>query len=142
MRYFDVALYIIIFNLVLGFLQPALAAYSDASIGQVGYLGESDITEAESKITSRINDVYTPVFSELNWLVENVRLAVQGVATFAVWLGKCTILFPILWYELGGAYLSGSVWASFVTLISLPFYFIYTMAIIQLASGRSMKEAQ
>lgn len=142
MRFYDIALYIFLFNLTLGFLQLAVASYSDASIGGVEFMSESDIETAESSITSRINEVYTPIFSELNWLVENIRLAIQGVSTFIVWLGKSTILFPLLWYELGAGYMDGPIWSAFVALLSLPFYFVYVVGIIQMATGRSTKEAQ
>ena len=142
MRFYDIALYMIIFNLVLSFMYTSVGSYIDGKVDGVEYLGDDAIFDAEQKITSRINEVYTPIFSELNWLVENVRLAIQGVATFITWLGKSTILFPVLWYEIGAQYIEGPVFSAFVTLLSLPFYFVYVMGIIQWSAGRSAKEAQ
>lgn len=142
MRYYDIALYVFLFNLVLGFLPVLLTGVFVYTVGDVEGFGQSDVAAGEAKLAEQINDVYTPVWSELNWLVENVRLVVQGVAVFISTLSKATILFPILWYELGASYVGGSViWAAFVTLLSIPFYFIYFMAILQWATGRSVKDA-
>lgn len=143
MRFYDIALFIFMFNLVLGFLQIALSDSFAYTIGEMDGFGRADIIEGESEIAEQINDVYTPIWSELNWLVENVRLVVQGVATFITVLSKATIFFPVLWYELGAAYVGGSViWAAFILLLSTPFYFIYFMAVLQWATGRSAKDAQ
>ena len=82
MRYYDIALFIFIFNLMLGFLQVVLVDYTDYHVGDVEGFGKDDIQIGEEQLAEQINDVYTPIWSELNWLVENVRLVVQGVATF------------------------------------------------------------
>lgn len=143
MRYYDIALFIFIFNLSLGFLQITLAGITTVSIGEAEGFGRSDIETGEAQIAQQVNDVYTPIWSELNWLVENVRLVVQGTATFILTLSKATIFFPILWYELGAAYVGGSgIWTAFIALLSAQFYFIYFMAILQWATGRSAKDAQ
>jgi len=143
MRYYDIALYIFLFNLVLGFLPVLMAGVFEYTVGEADGFGRADVASGEAQLAEQINDVYTPVWSELNWLVENVRLVVQGVATFITTLSKATILFPVLWYELGAAYFGGSlIWAAFVTLLSTPFYFVYFMAIMQWATGRSAKDAQ
>lgn len=143
MRYYDIALFIFIFNLTLGFLQVSLAPYTQASIGEAEGFGRADIATGEAQIARQVNDVYTPIWSELNWLVENVRLVVQGVATFILTLSKATIFFPLLWYELGAAYVGAdAIWISFVAMMSSSFYFIYFMAILQWATGRSARDAQ
>jgi len=143
MRYYDIALFIFIFNLVLGFLFTALSPYTDYRADELDYFGMSAVEEGEQKIAQQVSDVYTPVWSELNWLVENVRLVVQGVSVFITTLSKATILFPLLWYELSAPYVGNSgTWALFVGLFSTPFYFIYFMAVLQWATGRSAKDVQ
>ncbi len=143
MRYYDIALFIFIFNLVLGFLEVALAPYTDYTVGEMSGFGKSDIEAGESRLATQVNDAYTPIWSELNWLVENVRLVIQGVATFMITLSKATIFFPVLWYELGAAYIGYSAtWISFVALLSAPFYFIYFMAVLQWVTGRSARDVQ
>lgn len=143
MRYYDIALFIFIFNLVLTFLEVVLAPYTDYSAGGLGGFGRADIEAGEADLSAQVNEAYTPVWSELNWLVENVRLVVQGVSTFMVTLSKATILFPVLWYELGAPYFGVSAqWIAFVAMLSAPFYFIYFMAILQWVTGRSARDAQ
>jgi len=143
MRYYDIALFIFIFNISLGFLNLALGSYTAYSIGEAQGFSKTDIEAGEGKIAAQVADVYTPIWSELNWLVENVRLVVQGVAIFIGTLSKATILFPLLWYELGAAYVGSSpVFVAFVGILSAPFYFIYFMAILQWATGRSVRDTQ
>lgn len=149
MRYYDIALFIFIFNLALGFLNAAIGpgsgslGYTDYGVGELDGFGSDDIATGEERIAQQVNDVYTPIWSELNWLVENVRLVVQGVGTFIVTLSKATILFPVLWYELSYAYVGNSaIFGLFITFISAPFYFVYFMAILQWATGRSVRDTQ
>jgi len=143
MRFYDIALFIFIVNLVLGFLQVAVGSYTSASIGSAEGFSSTDVQVGEERISEQVSDTYTPIWSELNWLVENVRLVIQGLGVFMLTFGKATILFPLLWYEIGAPYVGNSgTWLAFVSVLSSVFYFIYLVAIVQWSTGRSAKNAQ
>lgn len=143
MRFYDIALFIFIFNLSLGFLSTAISSYTDYSIGGLEGFGSADVTAAEGKITGQISDTENPIFAELNFLIENVRLAIAGISTMISFLAKATVFFPVMWYQISAPYVGDSqVWGAFIGLLSVPFYLIYVFGIIQWASGRSAKDTQ
>lgn len=136
MRFYDIALFIFIFNLALGFW--AEVGITDTSVGSLEGLSTADVQAGAEDIATTVGENQGGLFSELNWLVENVRLVVQGLSVLIKTLGNATILFPVLLQTISYGYLHPYLIGALTGLV----WFVYFGGIVQFVLGRSFKEAQ
>lgn len=84
-------------------------------------------------------------FSELNWLVENVRLSFRGLSIFFGMFLGATILPELMLKNIIGAFggsIEGAAMWGLVELISWLIRLVYIMGITQFMIGRSMRDIQ
>ena len=136
MRFYDIAIFIFIFNLVMGFV--AETGMTQTSVNSIGGWGEDDIKSGISDISSTVGENQGGMFSELNWLVENVRLVVQGLTVLLKTFGNATILFPIMLKTISNGFLPDS----FISILTVLVWFVYFGGIVQFVLGKSFREAQ
>ena len=136
MRFYDIAIFIFIFNLCMGFVTEL--GITKASADSISGWGESDIKAGIEDISSTVGENQGGMFSELNWLVENVRLVVQGLTILLKTLGNATILFPIMLKTISNGYLPDS----FISILTILVWFVYFAGIVQFVLGKSFREAQ
>lgn len=136
MRFYNIAMFIFIFNMVMGFVTEL--GLTDAGVESIEGFSEDDIREGAEDIANTIGENQGGLFSELNWLVENVRLVVQGLGTLLKALGNATIFFPIMLITIS----NGMIPLALVTIMTAMVWFVYFAGIVQFAVGRSFREAQ
>lgn len=141
MRFYDIALYLFIFNLVLGIIPSIMSL--DASVSSLsGPFNQSQVEAGISATHSRVVQEYTPVWSEVNWLVENVRMVIQGIIIVVDTFFKATVAFPVMLNTLicnvPGACPVGI--HPLAVMMGGIFLLIYLIGILQLVLGRSTKE--
>ena len=136
MRFYSIAMFIFIFNMVMGFVTEL--GLTEAGVESIEGWGESDIRKGAEEIGDTIGENQGGLFSELNWLVENVRLVVQGLATLLKALANATILFPIMLTTIS----NGMLPVALITIMTAMVWFVYFAGVVQFAVGRSFREAQ
>ena len=142
MRFYDLALFALIFNLALGLLSTL--DITGAPIESMDGFGQDEINEGQSQIESVLSQSDQSIFSDLEWLVENVRLVLQGIKTFITVLANATIFLPFMLKTLmcgAGGCVGNAPLEYTAFMIGLLVQFIYVIGIIQFAMGKSLKEA-
>jgi len=133
MRFYEIALFVFILNLALGLLNGF--GVFDVGVSEHEGFGDDEISAAYEQVNSTIKADQESVFGDLNWLVENVRMVVQGLGIFVKALANATILLPAL---LTSLHVPGAL----VAVMSVMIYFIYTVGMVQFLMGRSIKEVE
>jgi len=141
MRFYDIALYTFIFNLVLGIVPTVISL--DAGMTSIAGFGRPEIESGINSTTSAVSNAYTPILSEVNWIVENVRLAAQGIFIIISAFAGATIAFPVIINNLmcgvPGACTLGV--HPFAALMGTMILFVYFIGIVQFMRGQSFREA-
>jgi len=143
MRFYDIALFAFIFNLSLGLL--ATMGLTGAGIDAMSGFGQDELIAGQSQMETILGENDKSIFSDLQWVVENVRLVIQALKTFITIFANATVFLPFLLKSLmcGGAGCVGNPSLEYAAMtIGILVQFIYLMGIIQFAMGKSMKEAQ
>lgn len=137
MRFYDIALFILLFNIVLGGLtELGIADYTAENIEQLeGFSGDDQFQEGIEQINETVGNAQEGIFAELNWLVENVRLVINGIAILITAFANATIFLPgmLVTLKVPGAIagiIVGGVWIT------------YFVGLLQFILGRSFKEAE
>jgi len=142
MRFVEIAAFLFIFNLMVGFVGQ-LDLTSQLYFKQGGW-GQSNVESGREKLEATIGEQQEGLFANLNWLIENVRLVVQAIGSFIKMLGDATIFSHEMYMSLlcyGGIDCSTySPMYNFTFILYSITMFVYTAALIQIASGRSFKE--
>ncbi len=136
MRFYNIAMFIFIFNLVMGFVTEL--GLTDAGIESIEGWGGDDIRGGAEELGEIIGENQEGLFSELNWLVENVRLVVQGMSTLVKALANATIMFPIMLTTVS----NGMLPTTLIAIMTAMVWFVYFAGIVQFTVGRSFREAQ
>ena len=143
MRIYDIALFLFIFNLVLNLL--SVMGLFDSSISSVQGFGQEELQSGQEQFQNVLSTNDKSIFSNLNWLIENVRLAIFGIKILITVIANATVLVPFFFTSLmcsvGGCVDNPSV-QIFAFSIGLIIQFIYLMGLIQLITGKSFREAQ
>lgn len=144
MRFYDIALFLFIFNMTIGFVNEL--GLTSSFYTSVGGWGTADVTGGREKMESTIGEKQEGLFGELNWLVENVRLVVHALGAFFKIFMNATIFSRGMYTMLlctGGVDCSfNSPMGMFVNMLYGLTLFVYTIALVQFAMGRSIKEVE
>lgn len=141
MKFVEIAMFLFIFNMTIAFVNELNLV--QPFIYQTGGWGTEDVASGREKIESTVGEQQNALTAALNWLVENVRLVIQAITGFIKMFGNATIFSygmytQLLCYQVDCSF--GSPMNTFVGILYGMTMFTYTVAIIQLALGRSMKE--
>lgn len=139
MRFFDVWFFIMLFNLSLGFVSDMGLLNQKISSVPIesqtpSQFFEKEATEVNETISAPLSSRIglQEVFSFFNQVFQWTLLGVPKLAWMMI---KSTILFPIVWQQIGMPTI-------LIALLSPIVYIIQTIGIIQFITGRSLREAQ
>jgi len=142
MRFYDLALFALVFNMALGFL--SYMDLTDAPIGEIEGFGETEITNGQNQIQDTIGENDHTIFSDLQWVVENVRLMISALKTFIVIFANATVFLPVLFKTVlcGSSSCTDLSLTYFAYMIGVLIQFLYVLGIVQFALGKSVDEAR
>lgn len=136
MRFYDIALFLFIFNLLAGFfVEIGMASFSEEYPSEIEGFGTEEVQTSLNETGTAIDETQEGLFGEINFIVENVRLVVRGISILWGALINATILFPIMLTTLKFP-------SPLVLVLSSIVYLVYLVGIIQFLLGKSFKEAQ
>jgi len=138
MRMYDIALFLFIFNYILGFISAELVPLgSDADIQPLD--SQYTTTGFDSRAEDTINKVNQlndgGVMAEINWLVENVRLTITALPSVITAFADATVFLPFMLNHIG-------VTGEIVVIVTAIVWFVYFVGIFQLVTGRNIRGAQ
>ena len=144
MKIYEIALFIFTVNMVIGLMN--LLAFTDPYVTGLGESKIIDVKSAEQKVSSMVGENQNWLTGSLNWLVESVRLSIQGIGAFISLLLDSTILSYNIYYKFlcyGGVDCSiGSFMWTFAGGLASLTYLVYTVALIQFATGKNMPQME
>ena len=141
MKVYSIALFIFIVNMVIGLVNTLDLTVADYAPAQ-DKTAIINPEEAEKKIAGTVGENQNTFIASLNWLTENVYLAIQGIGAFISMLLNATIFsydtyYSFLCYEgVDCTEFSSFMWKFAFGLSSIT-YLVYTVALIQLATGKN-----
>jgi len=142
MKFVEIAAFLFIFNLMVGFVSQL--NLTEPLYYKMGGWGHSDVESGREKLEAAIGEQQEGLFANLNWLIENVRLVVQALGSFVKMIAGAVLYSRGIYQSLlcyrGVDCNFGSAMDSFIWILYGATSFVYTAALIQIASGRSFKE--
>jgi len=140
MKMWEIALFIFILNMTIGLMN--ILAFTEEYATSTDESRIMDISSAEEKISSTVGEEQGGIVGTVNMFAESVRLAIQGIGSLISLLLNSTIFSYNTYYKFlcyGGVSCEvGSFMWTFAGGLSSLTYVVYTVALIQLATGKSL----
>ena len=142
MRAYDIALFTFIFVFMLSAVQEF--GIFDAGITMSDSWDESDFESAYTSINESIESASKDVQeSSPNYFFESIKLSIQGIIAFTTAFAKSTVLVPELFRSiLNGLGMTQSEAAIIGYPLGVFVWIVYIVGVIQLSSGRSMRDME
>lgn len=145
MKIYTIVLFIVIVNMAIqlvNMLDLTIADYAESQDTATLIRQE----EAAEKISATVGENQGGIIGALNWLTENVYLAIQGIGAFITLILNSTLFSYNTYYKFlcyGGVDCSvGAFMWNFAAMLSTLTYVAYTIALIQFATGKSMRDME
>lgn len=142
MRAYEIALFTFLFTFMLAMVQQL--GIMEASVTMSQGWNESDFSAAYSGLNSSMESASKQVQESVpNYFFESIKLTIEGFRAFATALVGSTVFVPELFRNI----MSGlGMPATEAALIGYPLgvmvWFVYVIGMIQLALGRSLRDAE
>jgi len=140
MKIYEIVLFVFILNLCLNIVNML-----DFTTDYSSPLPETALMnkeEAAGAISDVVGENQNWLTGSLNWLVESVKLAIQGIGAFITLILNSTLLSYNIYYKFlcygGVSCLPGTIMWTFATALSTLTYLVYTIALVQFATGKSL----
>jgi len=141
MRFWDIAVFIFIFNMGLA-LMTSMGLFGG---GPGAMSGDQTLTQKDvGDVTEETKSIepQNGMLGDLNWLVQNVRLVVSGIGMFLGAMFDAVTVRPMLINVMCSNMKCGSAMNQFIWLITGVVEFSYVTGVIQLITGRNIKQMQ
>ncbi len=141
MRFFQIAVFLFIFNLMGGILGQA-GVFVGAGFNPTDQADQQKESIRGAYEQTNTADEQTGLLGDLNYLVENVRLVLSAVGIFVDVFANTVLVKPTLTNILCSGQECGPLLEDFINILTAVTLLTYVVGLLQFLSGRNMEAMQ
>ena len=151
MKFFNIILFIFLFNIAVNmlnvvFLDPSIGVNFNMTVNPVYGLGVEEVEAEQSSAMAQLNSTQKNILDKISDYGDTVRLFINGLTMFARIFINSSVYTKATYKQLlcgwGISCSAGSTLDVFINLMWLATSFFYVIGIFQLFAGRNLKEVE